>query len=181
MNIVHIIMKSVTTKEKILQVAKKEALSKGLENLGMREIAASSSVALGTLYNYFPNKEALISSTIASVWEDAISNLEEKEDFVYAVDEVYKTICTVNDNFYGFLTSHGSLLKKGQNNNDKMSEKLRDLKDYISSSMDSETKARIERNFEVNLFLDFILDNIIISVLKGERPTILEALLLKLY
>ena len=52
MNIVHIMKKAITTKEKILENAKKEARSKGLEKIGMREISSASSVALGTLYNY---------------------------------------------------------------------------------------------------------------------------------
>lgn len=52
MNIVHIMKKAITTKEKILENANKEARSKGLEKIGMREISSAYSVALGTLYNY---------------------------------------------------------------------------------------------------------------------------------
>ena len=52
MNIVHIMKKAIMTKEKIRENAKKEARSKGLENIGMRDRASASSVALGTLYNY---------------------------------------------------------------------------------------------------------------------------------
>ena len=42
MNVVHIMKKTITTKEKILENAKKEARRKGLEKIGMREISSAS-------------------------------------------------------------------------------------------------------------------------------------------
>lgn len=77
--------KAITTKEKILENAKKEARSKGLEKIGMREISSASSVALGTLYKYFPDKESLIIATISSIWNETIGNLKKPESFVSAL------------------------------------------------------------------------------------------------
>ena len=77
--------KAITTKEKILENANKEARSKGLEKIGMREISSASSVALGTLYNYFPDKESLIIATISSIWNETIGNLKKPEGFVSAL------------------------------------------------------------------------------------------------
>ena len=77
--------KAITTKEKILENAKKEARRKGLEKIGMREISSASSVALGTLYNYFPDKESLIIATISSIWNETIGNLKKPEGFVSAL------------------------------------------------------------------------------------------------
>ena len=77
--------KAITTKEKILENAKKEARSKGLEKIGMREISSASSVALDTLYNYFPDKESLIIATISSIWNETIGNLKKPEGFVSAL------------------------------------------------------------------------------------------------
>ena len=77
--------KAITTKEKILENAKKEARRKGLEKIGMREISSASSVVLGTLYNYFPDKESLIIATISSIWNETIGNLKKPEGFVSAL------------------------------------------------------------------------------------------------
>ena len=77
--------KAITTKEKIRENAKKEARRKGLEKIGMREISSASSVALGTLYNYFPDKESLIIATISSIWNETIGNLKKPEGFVSAL------------------------------------------------------------------------------------------------
>ena len=54
MNVVHIMRKAITTKEKILENAKKEARSKGLEKIGMREISSASSVGAGHSLQIFP-------------------------------------------------------------------------------------------------------------------------------
>lgn len=85
MNVVHIMKKAITTKEKILENAKKEASNKGLEKIRMREISSASSAALGTLYNYFPDKESLIIATISSIWNETIWNLKKPEGFVSAL------------------------------------------------------------------------------------------------
>ena len=77
--------KAIMTKEKILENAKKEARRKGLEKIGMREISSASSVALGTLYKYFPDKESLIIATISSIWNETIGNLKKPESFVSAL------------------------------------------------------------------------------------------------
>ena len=77
--------KAITTKEKILENAKKEARRKGLEKIGMREISSASSMALGTLYKYFPDKESLIIATISSIWNETIGNLKKPEGFVSAL------------------------------------------------------------------------------------------------
>ena len=77
--------KAIMTKEKILENANKEARSKGLEKIGMKEISSASSVALGTLYNYFPDKESLIIATISSIWNETIGNLKKPESFVSAL------------------------------------------------------------------------------------------------
>ena len=85
MNVVHIMRKAITTKEKILENAKKEARRKGLEKIGMREISSASSMALVTLYKYFPDKESLIIATISSIWNETIGNLKKPEGFVSAL------------------------------------------------------------------------------------------------
>ena len=77
--------KAIMTKEKIRENAKKEARRKGLEKIGMREISSASSVALGTLYKYFPDKESLIIATISSIWNETIGNLKKPEGLVSAL------------------------------------------------------------------------------------------------
>jgi len=58
------------TKERILECAKVEFLSKGFAGANMREIAANAKVTTGALYNHFKNKEVLFDALIGEVAED---------------------------------------------------------------------------------------------------------------
>ena len=178
MNIVHVMMNSVTTKDEILEAAKREAKDKGLESIGMREIARASNIALGTLYNYFPNKDVLILSTISSIWKEAIEKLEEEKDFISAVSTVYDAILSVYSDYSGFLSAHAKFLKGNDEGRKEMGEAQRELREYLSSSIDNDLKAKIIETMEEEKFSEFILTNIIFSCMKKEKPEILETLIL---
>jgi AcrR family transcriptional regulator len=64
------------TRHRILTAARKLFSDKGLENTTTREIAVEAKIAAGTLFNYFPNKEAVAMVFVG----DALS--EAKADFV---------------------------------------------------------------------------------------------------
>ena len=61
---------AVTTRETILEVCRSLVAESGLNALNMREVAARCGVALGSIYNYFPSKSALVADTVESVWRD---------------------------------------------------------------------------------------------------------------
>ena len=61
---------SITSKEAILLVCRKIVATKGLSALNMRLVADECHIALGTLYNYYSDKDALLLSTVESVWKD---------------------------------------------------------------------------------------------------------------
>ena len=50
----------------ILKIAKYHLLDQGIKTLNMREIAKDAEVSVGTLYNYFPNKDYLVIALIAA-------------------------------------------------------------------------------------------------------------------
>lgn len=60
----------VTSKEQILQVCRQIAAKEGLQAVSMRSVAGRCGVALGTLYNYYADKDELLIATVESVWQD---------------------------------------------------------------------------------------------------------------
>lgn len=60
----------VTSKEQILQACRQIAAGEGLQAVSMRSVAGRCGVALGTLYNYYADKDELLIATVESVWQD---------------------------------------------------------------------------------------------------------------
>ena len=61
----------------ILAAAKKQLFEKGYANLAIREVAGQCGIAVGTIYNYFPGKEALVAAVMAEDWRGAMAGLRE--------------------------------------------------------------------------------------------------------
>ena len=69
----------ITSKDEIMQICRRIASEEGLKSLGMRKVAKECGIAIGTLYNYFSNKEELLIATITSIWLDIFSLPEQGE------------------------------------------------------------------------------------------------------
>ncbi|GHV08038.1 hypothetical protein FACS1894217_09860 [Clostridia bacterium] len=65
-------------KEKIRAAALKVFDEKGFYKAGIRDIAASASCSLPTLYYYFKNKEDLFESSVCDAYEFLVGQIEEQ-------------------------------------------------------------------------------------------------------
>lgn len=75
MNIVHFeevnrINPEITSKEAIMLVCREIAAHQGFQALNMRTVAKECGIALGTLYNYYSDKDELLIAVISSIWQD---------------------------------------------------------------------------------------------------------------
>lgn len=61
---------------KILNAAYELFQEIGYENIDMRKIAAKAGIGVGTLYNYYKNKNQLLISVLKLSWKDTLSKLE---------------------------------------------------------------------------------------------------------
>lgn len=57
-----------TSTQQILQACRQIVRVQGLGSISIRSAAAASGVAVGTIYHYFPSKEALLLAVTADVW-----------------------------------------------------------------------------------------------------------------
>lgn len=64
-------------REKILHVSKQKLLSEGYSSLSLRSIAKECSIAVGTIYNYFENKDTLIAHIMIEDWTKALQKMDE--------------------------------------------------------------------------------------------------------
>ena len=57
---------------RILSLSRQTLLEQGYNALSMRTLAAQCGVAVGTLYNYYPSKDALVARLILDDWQQMI-------------------------------------------------------------------------------------------------------------
>ena len=104
MNIVHyggfFVNLTITSKEEILKAGRMIAQEKGLDAINMRSVATACNIALGTLYNYYSNKDELVLAVIESIWKD-IFHIKECKDDISFLDFVALRI--VKKNILTFL------------------------------------------------------------------------------
>ena len=56
--------KTITSKDLLLTAAKEIAQQDGFEKLSIRGVASKCGVSIGSIYNYFPDKDSMIHSII---------------------------------------------------------------------------------------------------------------------
>lgn len=59
-----------TLHDKILAASKEIAADKGFQAINIRAVASKAKISVGSVYNYFPDKSALLQATIADIWCD---------------------------------------------------------------------------------------------------------------
>lgn len=64
-------------RETLLAEAKRQLCEWGYDALTIRSIAHACRVGLGTVYNYFPSKDALIAETILGDWQQTVSQMRD--------------------------------------------------------------------------------------------------------
>ena len=57
--------------DRILQAARKRLLDRDLSSFSLRGVAADCGIAVGTIYNYFRDKESLMAAVMAQDWTRA--------------------------------------------------------------------------------------------------------------
>lgn len=97
-----------TSREKIMSVSRKIVSEKGLPALNMRALAKECGIALGTLYNYYSDKDELVVDAIESVWQDILekSASDSGVSFSQYITQTYAHIIKKLKDYPDFLVAH---------------------------------------------------------------------------
>ena len=63
-------------KEKLLEEARRQVEEKGYSAMTIRSVAKACHVSVGTVYNYFPSKEALVAVYMLEDWKTCLAAIE---------------------------------------------------------------------------------------------------------
>lgn len=112
---------NVTSKEKLLLAAKELAKTEGLSALQMRSLASAAGVAVGSVYNYFPNKNALLTAVVASIWFDMFHNGSTANaanmGYCHTVSHLFSQIQKSIAAYPDFFAAHRVIFDEGEKEN----------------------------------------------------------------
>ncbi len=98
--------KLLNIKEKILAVSEELFMSGGYEKTDMRLIAEKAGIAVGTLYNYYPNKKDLFLKVFEKSWQEKLCSL----DAIIAMDRTHESkLSTFLCEVYQYITENQGL------------------------------------------------------------------------
>lgn len=111
----------------IFQKAEELFCSRGYDNVDMKTLAAKCDIAVGTLYNYYPNKKELYVAVVIYSWKDTFEKLNriniEDDTAIY----IHKVIEILYDDVYK-RQGIGRMLMRGSLDGD---EEFRYIEEFI--------------------------------------------------
>lgn len=168
---------SITSREAIMQVCRRIAADEGMKALNMRRVAGECHVALGTLYNYYADKDSLVLATVESIWKDIFhGECRDKscDSFADYVAELYERIQRGAQAYPGFLTGHSAGIASARR------VEARSVMDYTLGHIKTEMMEMLRNDpsvrdnasppdFSREAFVGFVLDNLMLLLVQG-RP-----------
>ena len=165
----------VTSKEAIMKTCRDMVSERGLSALDMRSVAKACHVALGSLYNYFPSKDALVTATIESVWQD-IFHMEqccEQKPFPEYVRWIFDSVRQGTREYPHFFTAHSiSVASSAKEQARKtMEQYFFHMKAGMAQSLRADPAVRrdaFSASFSESDLIDFVLSNLLTLLARQE-------------
>ena len=139
--------KTVTSEEEILAAARALLLEKGTGALTMRSVAAACGVAVGSIYNYFPSKGALVGTTIESVWTEIFRPFTAApaySSFADCAAALLAALADGNARYPGFFSVHALSFAAGEKESGRalMARCFALLREKMLAALDADTQVR---------------------------------------
>lgn len=152
--------------EKIFNVALELFGHYGYKNTDMKKISKKVGIAVGTLYNYYPNKRKLFTDILKKSWEETFVKLDKVINCKISSREKLKNFINV---LYEDIRDRKGLvnelikedvLKKGDSNNYFIVIKQEIFKriDSILNDLKKEQEVNIEESIKKRLFQTLFID-----------------------
>lgn len=164
-----------TSREEIMRVSRKIVSEKGLPALNMRALAKECGIALGTLYNYYSDKDELVVAAIESVWQDILekSAPDSGVRFSQYVTQTYAHIIEKLKDYPDFLAAHsisvaGSVKGKARGMMERCFGKIRSELHAALREDKNVDRSIFSETFREEDLIEHILDTITISIINGK-------------
>lgn len=166
----------ITSKEAIMQVCRCIVAEKGMKALNMRLVAKECHIALGTLYNYYADKDALILATVESIWREIFHGIHSAAagvSFANYVAEIFAHIRQGAEAYPGFLTGHSISIASAKRDEAKsiMEHTFTHIKAGMLQVLHRDPAVpqnAFSPAFTPESLVGFVLDNLLILLVQGQ-------------
>ena len=181
----------VTSKEEILKTSRILIQQQGWSAVSIRSVAAACDVSVGTIYNYFKSKTALVSATVESVWGEIFHHPESEpvfHDTLACITWIYGRMEYGCKQYPGFFTLHFLVFMREDKSDgkQKMQQTWQHILDGLCSVLVQDSRIRPDAftaQFTVEKFANVLFSLILSALLRQDYdPTaVLETVRRTLY
>lgn len=165
----------VTSQKDILEICKQLIKEDGVRAVTIRSVAKRAQVSVGSIYNYFPSKEALVAAAVQAVWVEIIhlSGCTEQEmDFKETMIWLFNGIKQGRDHYPNFFDYHsmGFLSHDHNGPEGSMEEFFQKIYQTMLTSLYSDSQINrdvFNEKFTPEGFVTFIFQSFMDSILRS--------------
>lgn len=167
----------VTTRDAILQAGRRLVTQQGIAALNMRLLASECDIALGTLYNYFSDKDELLIAVVESVWAE-IFRMEPDDaadsSFAGYIARLFDCVRRGAQAYPGFLSAHAVGIAQSRKGEAKcaMERCFERLKDGMLCALRADPavdRAAFDGGFTESDLADLILGNVLLLLIEDRQ------------
>ena len=94
--------------QRLVEEARKQVEESGYGALTIRSVAKECGVGVGTVYNYYPSKEALVAAFMLDDWKCCIANIQDCAQNAQGREPV---LWAIYENLHRFMALHAVILR----------------------------------------------------------------------
>ncbi|MEG1060224.1 MAG: TetR/AcrR family transcriptional regulator [Oscillospiraceae bacterium] len=169
--------KTDISREKLLEATAALLLESNNADVNMRDIARVCGVSIGSVYNYFPNKEELIIAVIEDMWgrifHPELCRLELNTGFTSTVSAMYSRIYASQKEYRNLFEAHRTLISNSGKNHGRivMEQYLAHIKAALLKSLLSDARVNSAvwtETFSPQMLVDFTFSNLLSLLSEAE-------------
>lgn len=167
---------TATSKEEILSVCRDLIRRQGGSVLNVREVAAACGISIGTVYNYFDSKAALVSAAVESVWYDIFRCAEGQDAFSTTQDCVRWLFARMqygSEQYPGFFTLHSVSFANAErpDGRERMEKAWQHIRTMLCAVLERDPLVRadaFDATFTPEQFADLLFSLLLSAQLRGQ-------------
>lgn len=166
----------VTSKEDILKTSRKLIQQQGWTAINIRSVAAACGVSVGSIYNYFDSKAALVCATVESVWYEIFHRPGDSsafQDTQACIAWMYERMEYGCRQYPGFFTLHslGFMQEDKSDGKRRMQQTWQHILDVLSSVIRRDIRIRADaftEQFTAEKFADVLFSLMLSALLRQD-------------